>query len=184
MDVELVFLAFGLGLDAFSVAVAFGMCQRVCSLGAKLRLSLSFGGFQFFMPLLGFLAGEGIARLIQSFDHFVVLGILSLVGGKMIFEGLTRGNPEDFPDLTRGLPLLVASLATSLDALAVGFSFALLRGSVFFEALVIGIFAFFMTYSGVSFGHRMRAGKIFSKPEALGGIVIVLIGLKIFLEHL
>jgi len=184
MDAELLFLAFGLGLDAFSVAVAFGMCQGACSLGAKLRLSLSFGGFQFLMPLLGFLAGERTARLVQSFDHFVVLGILSLVGGKMIFEGLARKNPKDSPDLSRGLPLLLASLATSLDALAVGFSFALLQGGVFLEALVIGIFAFFMTYSGVSFGHRMRAGKIFSKPEVFGGIVIILIGLKIFLEHL
>lgn len=184
MGVELLLLAFGLGLDAFSVAMAFGMCQRACPLGAKLRLSLSFGGFQFFMPLLGFFAGERVARLVHSFDHFIVLGILSLVGAKMILEGFTRKNPETLIDLSRGLPLFVASLATSLDALAVGFSFALWRGGVFFEALIIGIFAFSMTYFGVSFGYRMREKRIFSKPEVIGGIVITLIGLKIFLEHL
>lgn len=183
-SVELLLLAFGLGLDAFSVAVAFGMCQKGCPSGAKLRLSLSFGIFQFFMPLLGFFAGEKVAALVTAFDHFVVLGVLAFVGTKMILEGLTRNETESFPDLSRGLPLLFASLATSIDALAAGFSFALLRGGVLFEALIIGAFAFLMTYFGVSFGHRMRAGEIVSKPEVLGGIVLILIGLKVFLEHL
>ncbi|MBC7216691.1 MAG: manganese efflux pump [Candidatus Caldatribacterium sp.] len=181
---ELFLLAFGLGLDAFSVAVAFGMCQRVCPLGAKLRLSVSFGTFQFLMPLLGFFAGREIAQFIASFDHFVVLGILLFVGVRMILEGLSRDDSKTFPDLSRGLLLLFASVATSLDALAVGFSFALLRDTVLFEALTIGIFAFTMTYFGVSFGHRMRAKTLFAKPEIFGGIVLILIGFKTFLEHL
>ncbi len=181
---ELVLLAFGLGLDAFSVALAFGMCQRVCPLGAKLRLSLSFGIFQFLMPLLGFLVGANIAEFIATFDHFVALGILTFVGLKMILEGLSRDDQETLPDFSRGLPLLLASLATSLDALAVGFSFALLKSTVLFEALVIGIFAFTMTYLGVSSGYRMRRWMLFAKPEVFGGIVLILIGLKVFLEHL
>lgn len=183
-NLELLLLAFGLGLDAFSVAVAFGMCQRVCPFSAKLRLSLSFGSFQFFMPLLGFFAGEKIAQLVASFDHFVVLGILTLIGLRMIREGFSQDNPATSPDLSRGLPLLFASLATSLDALAVGFSFALLRDTVLFEALVIGVFAFAMTYLGVSFGHRIQKRAFLTKPEVFGGIVLILIGFKIFFEHL
>jgi len=183
-SIELLLLAFGLGLDAFSVAVAFGMCQKTCPVGARLRLSLSFGAFQFLMPLLGFMAGERVANIIASFDHFVVLGILSFVGVKMLVEGLRRDDTRPFPDLSRGWPLLFASLATSIDALAVGFSFALLQKGVLLEALVIGIFAFSMTYLGVSFGHRVQEKAIFSRPEAFGGIVLILIGLKIFLEHL
>uniref|UniRef100_A0A7V3YKS6 Putative manganese efflux pump MntP n=1 Tax=Candidatus Caldatribacterium californiense TaxID=1454726 RepID=A0A7V3YKS6_9BACT len=183
-SVELIFLAFGLGLDAFSVAVAFGMCQKTCPVGARLRLSLSFGTFQFLMPILGFLAGARVANVITAFDHFVVFGILSLVGVKMLVEGLRRDDARPFPDLSRGWPLLFASLATSIDALAVGFSFALLQKGVLLEALVIGIFAFSMTYLGVSFGHRVQEKAIFSRPEAFGGIVLILIGLKTFLEHL
>lgn len=183
-SLELVLLAFGLGLDAFSVALAFGMCQKVCPFQTKFRLSLSFGTFQFFMPLLGFFAGEKIAQFVASFDHFVVLGILAFIGVRMIHEGFSRDTHRTPQDLSRGWPLLFASLATSLDALAVGFSFALLRDTVLFEALVIGIFAFTMTYLGVSFGHRIRKKTLFAKPEVFGGIVLILIGLKVFLEHL
>jgi len=183
-SVELAFLAFGLGLDAFSVAVAFGMCQKTCPVGARLRLSLAFGAFQFFMPLLGFLAGAKVTNIVASFDHFVVLGILSSVGVKMVAEGLRRDETRPFPDLSRGWPLLFASLATSIDALAVGFSFALLQERVLFEAMVIGIFAFSMTYLGVSFGHQVQRRAVFSRPEVFGGIVLILIGFKVFFEHL
>lgn len=182
-NLELFLLAFGLGLDALSVAFAFGMCQTACPLGAKFRLSFAFGAFQFFMPLLGFFAGERVARFVASFDHFVVLSILSFIGIRMIREGVSRDTRETFPDLSRGWPLLFASLATSLDSLAVGFSFALLRDTVLFEALVIGIFAFTMTYLGVSLGHRVQRKALFAKPEVFGGIVLILIGLKTFLEH-
>lgn len=183
-NLELALLAFGLGLDAFSVALAFGMCQKVCPFPTKFRLSLSFGAFQFFMPLLGFFAGARIAQWVASFDHFVVLGILVLIGVRMMYEGFSQDTHRTPPDLSRGWPLLFASLATSLDALAIGFSFALLRDTVFFEALVIGVFAFVMTYLGVSFGHRIRKKTLLAKPEVFGGIVLILIGLKVFLEHL
>lgn len=180
---ELMFLAFGLGLDAFSVALAFGVCQSVCPLGARFRLALAFGAFQFLMPLAGFFAGTGVARWVAAFDHFVVLGILTAIGVKMLTEGIAR-KEATLPDLSRGIPLLLASLATSLDALAVGFSFALLKDGVLFEALVIGVFAFAMTYLGVSFGHRIRGKTLRVRPETFGGIVLILIGFKVFLEHL
>ena len=179
---ETLIIAIGLGLDAFSLATAFGMCQKTCPQDAKLRLSFSFGAFQFFMPLVGFGIGLQVAQLISSFDHWVVLGTLSLVGGKMIYEGWKKDDDTPFVDFSQGWPLLFASLATSIDALMVGFSFALMDKNIWFSALIIGIVALLMTYLGVSLGHKIRG--IFSSPEVVGGIAIVLVGLKIFLEDL
>ncbi|MEI6157778.1 MAG: manganese efflux pump, partial [Atribacterota bacterium] len=99
---EIGIIAVGLGLDAFSVAVAFGMCQRVCPLDTRLRLSLSFGLFQFFMPLLGFYAGLWIARFMVNVDHWVVLAVLSFVGGKMIYEAWERDEDETTIDISQG----------------------------------------------------------------------------------
>ena len=174
-------IAVSLGLDAFSVAVAFGMCRKVCLLGERVRLSLSFGLFQFFMPLLGFFAGARVSALFDTFDHWVVLAILGALGTKMLYEAFRRKSDEQFPDLSRGIPLLLASFATSFDALAVGFSFALLVRTIFFPALVIGIVASTMTYLGVSLGHRLRR-EIAFQPEVIGGIALWAVGVKIFLE--
>lgn len=180
---EIAVIAVSLALDAFSVAVAFGMCRKVCLLGERLRLSLSFGLFQFFMPLLGFFAGTQVSALVDSFDHWLTLGILGFLGTKMIWESFTRDNDDDFPDLSRGFPLLLASLATSLDALAVGFSFALLARKIFLPALIIGLTASTMTYLGISLGHRLRRG-IITKPEIIGGVALWLVGIKIFIENM
>ena len=180
---EILVIAIGLGLDAFSLAVAFGMCQKVCTLNTRFRLSLCFGLFQFFMPLLGFYAGLRVARFTVSVDHWIVLGVLGFVGGKMIFGALSKDDDAVMVDISRGLPLLFASVATSIDALAVGFSFALLKSGIFLPAVIIGIVASLMTFMGVSFGHRVGR-KYLSKPEVVGGIAIILIGFKTFLEHI
>ncbi|MDI9594478.1 MAG: manganese efflux pump MntP family protein [Atribacterota bacterium] len=179
---EILVIAFGLGLDAFSLAVAFGMCQKVCTLNTRFRLSLSFGLFQFFMPLAGFYAGLKVARFTESIDHWIVFAILSFVGGKMIYEALSKDDNETMVDISRGIPLLIASVATSIDALAVGFSFALLKDGILFPAIIIGIVASIMTFVGVTFGYRVGR-KYISKPEVVGGIAIVLIGFKALLEH-
>ncbi|MGQ9473589.1 MAG: manganese efflux pump MntP [Candidatus Caldatribacteriaceae bacterium] len=180
--VEIFLVAISLGLDAFSVAVAFGMCRTACLLDEKMRLSLSFGLFQFFMPLVGFYFGTKVNILFDAFDHWVVLIILGLLGTKMIRESFSR-EQNDLPDVSRGIPLFLASLATSLDALAVGFSFALLERKIFLPALFIGIVASTMTYLGVSLGHRLRR-EITTKPELIGGIALWFVGIKIFLENL
>lgn len=179
---EIGIIAVSLGLDAFSVAVAFGMCRKVCLLGERLRLSLSFGLFQFLMPILGFFAGARLSALIDAFDHWVVLSILGFLGTKMIRESFIRENDEDFPDLSRGIPLFLSSVATSLDALAVGFSLALLLRTIILPALIIGLVASTMTYLGISLGHRLRRGFL-TRPEIIGGIALWLVGLKIFLEN-
>lgn len=179
---EILVIAFGLGLDAFSLAVAFGMCQKVCTLNTRFRLSLSFGLFQFFMPLIGFYAGLRVARFTESIDHWIVFAVLSLVGGKMVYEALNNDKNQVMVDISRGIPLLVASIATSIDALAVGFSFALLKDGILLPAVIIGVVASIMTFVGVTFGHRVGR-KYISKPEIIGGIAIIIIGFKTLLEH-
>ena len=179
---EILVIAFGLGLDAFSLAVAFGMCQKVCTLNTRFRLSLSFGLFQFFMPLIGFYAGLRVARFTESIDHWIVFAVLSLVGGKMVYEALNNDKNQVMVDISRGIPLLVASIATSIDALAVGFSFALLKDGILLPAVIIGVVASIMTFIGVTFGHRVGR-KYISKPEIIGGIAIIIIGFKTLLEH-
>ncbi|BER92407.1 manganese efflux pump MntP family protein [Atrimonas thermophila] len=177
---EVFVVAFGLGLDAFSLSLVFGMCQKVCPLGAKLRLSLSFGAFQFGMPILGFFAGATTLHYVSSFDHLVAFLILLFVGIKMFWEGL-KNRPEENVDFSKGIPLLLASLATSIDALAVGFSFAFMGNAIYARALIIGVVCALMSYLAVSLGHRF--GKAFiPHPELLGGVAIVAVGVKILLQ--
>ncbi|MBP8933986.1 MAG: manganese efflux pump [Candidatus Atribacteria bacterium] len=158
------------------------MCQKVCTLNTRFRLSLSFGLFQFFMPLIGFYAGLRVARFTESIDHWIVFAVLSLVGGKMVYEALNNDQDQVMVDISRGIPLLVASIATSIDALAVGFSFALLKDGILLPAVIIGVVASIMTFVGVTFGHRVGR-KYISKPEIIGGIAIIIIGFKTLLEH-
>lgn len=176
-------LAIGLGVDAFSVAIGIGAANRRKSWAPVLRLSLAFGIFQFAMPLAGWLAGSTVADLIQGFDHWIAFALLALVGGKMIREGFEEETNEEKADQTRGWPLLLLSVATSIDALAVGFSFSLLKAPILLPAAIIGVVCFLMTAVGMSFGKGLA--RIFGrKVEILGGLVLIAIGVKILIEHL
>jgi putative Mn2+ efflux pump MntP len=181
--IELLLIAFSLALDAFSLAVSFGMTQVRCKLGSKLRISLSFGFFQFIMPILGYWLGSGMARLVDRFDHWIVFGILSLIGLKMIWDGLKKDQERGQSDMSLGLPLLLASIATSMDAFAVGISFALLKKDILGSSLVIGIVTASLSFFGVTFGSHI--GKTWIKrPELIGGLAILLIGFKTLLQGL
>lgn len=176
-------LAVGLGLDAFSVAIAIGAANQRKTWAPVLRLSLAFGLFQFFMPLAGWLAGSTVVERIARYDHWVAFGLLAAIGGKMIWEGLEKEEATEKPDQTRGWPLLLLSLATSIDALAVGFSFSLLNIPICFPATVIGAVCFLMTAAGMIFGKTLA--KLFGKKvEILGGLVLIGIGVKILIEHM
>jgi putative Mn2+ efflux pump MntP len=175
-------LAVGLGVDAFSVAIGIGASNNKKSWAPVLRLSLAFGLFQFVMPLIGWLAGSTVVDRIQSFDHWIAFALLVLVGGKMIWEGLEKGSDEQKTDQTRGWPLFLLSIATSIDALAVGFSFSLLKTALLFPAAIIGVVCFMMTAVGMIFGKGLA--RIFGKKvEILGGLVLIAIGMKILIEH-
>lgn len=177
-------MAFGLAMDAFAVAVATGLALEKITARHRFRLGFHFGLFQFLMPVLGWLAGRGIASHIQAFDHWVAFGLLSFVGGKMIWEsfGARSGDRPPRADPTRGWSLVTLSVATSLDALAVGFSMATLGVSVWTASVVIGLVAGAMTLFGLSFGKRLGAG-CGRWAEVAGGLVLLTIGAKIFLSH-
>lgn len=176
-------LAIGLGVDAFSVAIGIGAASCKKSWSPVLRLSLAFGFFQFLMPLIGWLAGSTVVDMIRGFDHWVAFALLLVVGGKMIWEGFEKEGNEEKADQTRGWPLLVLSIATSIDALAVGFSFSLLKTPILLPSVIIGVVCFMMTAVGMIFGKGLA--RIFGKKvEILGGLVLIAIGVKILIEHI
>jgi len=180
---SILIIAIGLGMDAFSVAVGVGASLGTVSWGAVFRLSFCFGLFQFLMPVAGWVAGVPVANIIAGYDRWIAFGLLSLVGGKMIIELFTGEANVHTADPTKGLTVMILSLATSIDALAVGFSFALLQIPVIYPSIVIGIVAFIMTMCGILFGEKL--GVIFGKRlGALGGLLLIGIGVKILMEHM
>ena len=183
MDIVTVLLiAGGLAMDAFAVSIAHGMTLQNRRVSSGLIIAGSFGAFQAFMPVLGWLAGLSFIELISGFDHWLAFGLLALIGGKMVYSAI--GNPKEEKETKLTAPaLLILSLATSIDALAVGLSFSLLRISITTPAIVIGVVTFLLSFTGFSFGNKL--GKLLErKVQAIGGIVLIAIGIKILLEHL
>jgi manganese efflux pump family protein len=176
-------IAVALGMDAFSVAIGVGATGGDVSWRRRLRLSFHFGLFQFLMPVAGWAAGRTVSGFISEYDHWIAFLLLAYVGGKMIWESFHEKEKGELSDPTRGWTLLMLSVATSIDALAVGFSLALLKVSIWYPSLIIGVVAFVMTVVGISFGEKL--GKIFGKRvEAAGGLILIAIGLKILYEHM
>lgn len=183
--VSILLIAIGLGVDALSVAVATGGLLGRPSWQAVLRMSFSFGFFQFMMPLIGWFAGREVSRLIESFDHWVAFGLLLFVGGKMIFEAFREKEAGQAATLdpTREWTLLMLSVATSIDALAVGLSLAFLGEAILYPSIVIGVTAFAMTWAGMVFGGRIGSW-LGRKVEIAGGLILIGIGVKILIDHL
>jgi manganese efflux pump family protein len=177
-------IAVGLAMDAFAVAVATGLALAEVTGRQKFRLGFHFGLFQFLMPVLGWLAGNELVEYIRAYDHWVAFALLSFVGGKMIWESL-KTHEVDRPqrsDPTRGWSLVTLSVATSLDALAVGFSMAALGVSVWLPSVVIGVVTGALTLLGLNFGTRLGA-RWERWAEALGGGVLLVIGARILYQH-
>jgi putative Mn2+ efflux pump MntP len=178
----LLVIAVGLSMDAFAVSVASGFSIRPLRPRDALKMALFFGGFQALMPALGWLAGISFRSYIEGFDHWVTFGLLTFVGGKMIYEAFTMEKEERLTEPPCNSLLFVLAVATSLDALAVGLGLAVLKNDIIVPALVIGLVTFVICFIGVYLGHRF--GHFFeSKVEAVGGVVLIGIGAKILLEH-
>jgi putative Mn2+ efflux pump MntP len=176
-------IAIGLGMDAFSVAIGVGAAARTISFGPVFRLSFSFGLFQVLMPMAGWFAGVSVADIIAGYDHWMAFGLLAFVGGKMIAESFNDEEKVYTTDPTKGLTLIILSVATSIDALAVGLSFAFLKIPVIYPSIIIGIVAFLMTAIGMFFGEKL--GKIVGKRVGiLAGLILIGIGVKILVEHM
>jgi manganese efflux pump family protein len=177
-------LAVALAMDAFAVAMVTGLTCKPLTSRHVFRLAFHFGLFQALMPILGWAAGTAVHDYISAFDHWVAFALLAFVGGKMAWgalHGEVEGNPSADP--TAGWSLLVLSVATSIDALAVGLSLAIIGSPIIVPAIVIGLVAAAFTAAGMLLGRRIGAawGK---RVELLGGLILIAIGVKIVLEHL
>jgi putative Mn2+ efflux pump MntP len=178
---ELFLTAVALSMDAFAVSVSRGLAAKKVTLRQMLTVGLWFGGFQALMPLLGYFLGSQFHRQIEAVDHWIAFGLLALIGLNMIREAV-KG--EEAPGEDFGFrAMLPLALATSIDALAVGVTYAFLRVQIVPAVSFIGIVTFFLSALGISAGHFFGK-KHQAKAELAGGLILILIGLKILLEHL
>ena len=178
-------IAFALAMDAFAVSVASGITLKTITPRHIFRLSWHFGFFQALMPIVGWSAGLTVRSYIEQYDHWVAFGLLLFVGGNMLREAFSQKQEDSKTnDPTRGKTLVILSVATSIDALAVGLSFSMLKISIWFPAFVIGIVAAVFTAVGIQIGRKIvKSSYLCSYAEALGGIVLIGIGLNILREH-
>ena len=185
MDFLSVFLiAIGLSADCFAVALGGSIAMRTVSRLQVFRTSLAFGLFQVLMPTLGWLAGRTVVELIADYDHWVAFTLLALIGSKMIWESFrSRDRRTENTDITKGILLLTLSVATSIDALAVGLTFAFLEVNIVTAVSTIGLVAFAATAIGFLLG-RKASSLIGRRAEAIGGVVLIAIGLRILLTHI
>jgi len=176
-------IAVGLAMDAFAVSIVSGSAYKKLMIRHALRMAFFFGAFQALMPLIGALAGLSVREYIAHYDHWVAFGLLSGIGAKMVFESFKIRQAEQNFDPSNVFVLLALSVATSIDALAVGITFPFLRVSITTAVLIVGLVTFVLSYSGVFIGKKL--GHFFeSKIEALGGIVLISLGTKILIQHL
>lgn len=180
--VTVLFIAFGLAMDAFAVSVTSGFTIKYLRINHALRLAAFFGSFQAIMPVIGWLAGFSLRDFISGIDHWIAFGLLSIIGIKMIFES-TKLKPDRKIDPLNVYVLLILSIATSIDALAIGLTLSILNISIVTPALIIGIITFLLSFIGVYIGDRF--GHFFeNKIEVVGGLILIGIGIKILIEHL
>ena len=185
--IELLLIGVGLSMDAFAVSICKGLAMRRVNKKQAFVIGLFFGGFQALMPLIGWLLGSQFQKYITSIDHWIAFILLSFIGGKMMIEAIREWNEEETVDVMDA-PLdhknmLVLAVATSIDALAVGITFAFLDTPIIEAITIIGITTMIISIIGVVVGNFFGS-RYKSKAEFIGGLILVLLGLKILLEHL
>jgi putative Mn2+ efflux pump MntP len=179
----IIIIAVGLSMDAFAVSVVSGSAYKQLKIKHAFRIAVFFGGFQAIMPLIGSLAGISVKEYVAGYDHWMAFALLSAVGAKMIYESFKITSAEGNFNPESILVLLVLSVATSIDALAVGITLSFLQVSIATAVIIIGLVTFVLSYLGVLIGKRF--GHFFeNKIEALGGLVLIGLGAKILFEHL
>ena len=180
--IELLLIAIGLSMDAFSVSICKGLTTKKFSWRMALVCGLWFGFFQALMPIIGYFLGAQFQEMIEAYDHWIAFGLLFLIGANMIREAVW--GKEESQDGSLGFKtMLLLAIATSIDALAVGVSFACIRVKLWSSVIVIGLTTFAFSVLGVKIGN-VFGSKYEKSAEIIGGIILILIGLKILLEHL
>lgn len=180
--IELFLIAVGLSMDAFAVSVCKGLAMPKCTFKKAAIVGLWFGGFQALMPAIGYILGAQFQEAIASIDHWIAFVLLALIGGNMIHEALD--NDEEEVDASLDVkPMFLLAVATSIDALAIGITFAFLKVNIIPAVCFIGIVTFIISFAGVKIGNVFGA-RYKNKAEIVGGVILILLGLKILLEHL
>lgn len=180
--IELFLIAVGLSMDAFAVSVCKGLAMPKCTFKKAAIVGLWFGGFQALMPAIGYVLGAQFQETIASIDHWIAFVLLALIGGNMIHEALDNDEEEADASLDVKSMFLLA-VATSIDALAIGITFAFLKVNIIPAVCFIGIVTFIISFAGVKIGNVFGA-RYKNKAEIVGGVILILLGLKILLEHL
>lgn len=180
--IEIILVSISLAMDAFAVSICKGLSMKKMNWKKALIIGGYFGIFQAIMPVIGYLLGSGFNALITNIDHWIVFILLVFIGGNMIKESFCKeeGDGNDSVDFKT---MIILALATSIDALAVGITFAFLKVNVFIAFSLIGIITFMLCVLGVKVGNRF-GDKYENKAEFAGGLILILIGLKILLEHI
>lgn len=184
--IEIFFIAIGLAMDAFAVAISRGVVLDKVDYKVALKFGAYFGGFQMLMPFIGWIFGKSFAIYLYNISHWVAMILLCFIGLNMLYEAIKRDENLIYIDdknILKPLNMLTLAIATSIDAMAVGVGFAVMYDKIVIAALVIGAVAFVMSYLGVKIGKRL--GKLFKKSaEIIGAIILIIIGIKIFFEHI
>jgi putative Mn2+ efflux pump MntP len=181
MDITILVIAIGLAMDSFSVSITRGFTNTKTTQSLEaLKIAFFFGLFQGFMPIIGWFAGLSVIDFISSFDHWIAFGLLSLIGGRMIYESVSKESKQVINSSSLKV-LLVLSIATSIDALAVGISLSFLETSIVIPAIIIGIITFSLSFLGVFIGKKF--GSYFEKIGILGGVILIVIAIRILIEH-
>ncbi|MFA6978261.1 MAG: manganese efflux pump MntP family protein [Ignavibacteriaceae bacterium] len=179
---ETLLLSFSLVLDAFAVSISTGALIKTRTWRDYFRIPFHFGLFQFLMPVFGWYLGSTIEPLIAEIDHWVAFLLLAIIGGKMIKAAFSKEKEVQASDPSRGISLIILSVATSIDALAVGFSLALLRYNIWYPSILIGIITAVLSLIGLFAGNRL-GNKFGNIVEVFGGVILISIGIKIVLTH-
>ena len=183
---ELLIIAIGLSMDAFAVSIGKGLSVTKIKLSHALKVGLWFGGFQALMPLIGYLLGSTFADIVTAYDHWVAFVLLALIGGNMIKEAIEKDDECDCNKKEKNcfgfVTMLTLAVATSIDALAIGVTFAFFKVAIIPAIITIGITTFLFSVAGLKIGHIFGC-KYKSHAELFGGVILIPIGLKILLEH-
>lgn len=179
---EIVFIGIGLAMDAFAVSICKGLSMNKFKCKNAIIIALYFGAFQAIMPFTGYLLGTTFSELVVAIDHWIAFIFLSVIGIKMIKDSFNANN-EDRNDNIDFKTMIILAIATSIDALAVGITFAFFEVNIIKSIMIIGLVTFFISFSGVIIGKKF-GDNFQGKAELIGGGILVLIGIKILLEHL
>ena len=179
---EILLIAIGLAMDAFTVSICKGLSMKKMNWKKAIIVGLYFGIFQALMPIIGYFLGSTFEDLVTHIDHWIAFGLLAIIGGNMIKDAFSK-ECDSFDDDVRFKAMIVLAIATSIDALAVGITFAFLKVNLILAISMIGVITFILAIVGTKVGNRF-GDKYEKKAELVGGVILILLGIKILLEHM